>query len=49
MFARLAIERDGVQLEVDLTPGIAVAEAVIADIDRNRDGSLAEAEQRGYA
>ena len=38
--ARLAIDPARVQIELDLTPGIALAEAIIADIDRNRDGSL---------
>ena len=37
------------QLELDLTPGIALAEAIIADIDRNRDGALSQDEQRDYA
>ena len=46
--ARLAIDPDRVQLELDLTPGIALAEAIIADIDRNRDGSLSQDEQRAY-
>ena len=46
--ARLAIDPGGVQLELDLTPGIALAEAIIADIDRNRDGSLSDDEQRAY-
>ena len=36
------------QLELDLTPGIAVAEAIIRDIDRNRDGALSLDEQRDY-
>lgn len=47
--ARLAIDPDRVQLELDLTPGIALAEAVLTDIDRNRDGSLSGEEQRAYA
>ncbi len=47
--ARLAIDPGGVQLELDLTPGIALAEAIIADIDRNRDGALSQDEQRDYA
>ena len=46
--ARLAIDPGAVQLELDLTPGIALAEAIIADIDRNRDGSLSLDEQRAY-
>jgi hypothetical protein len=37
-----------VQLELDLTPGIALAEAIISDIDRNRDGALSPDEQRAY-
>jgi hypothetical protein len=47
--ARLAIDPGRVQLELDLTPGIALAEAIIADIDRDRDGSLSQDEQRDYA
>ena len=47
--ARLALDPGGVQLELDLTPGIAVAEAIIADIDRNRDGALSQDEQQAYA
>ena len=46
--ARLAIDPGRVQIELDLTPGIALAEAIIADIDRNRDGSLSADEQRAY-
>jgi hypothetical protein len=46
--ARLAIDTRRVQIELDLTPGIALAEAILADIDRNRDGSLSAEEQRAY-
>jgi hypothetical protein len=46
--ARLAIDPGRVQIELDLTPGIALAEAILADIDRNRDGSLSAEEQRAY-
>ena len=46
--ARLGIDPGRVQIELDLTPGIAVAEAILADIDRNRDGSLSADEQRAY-
>jgi hypothetical protein len=48
MAARLAIEPGGVDLELDMTPGIAVAEATIAQIDRNHDGVLSADEQRAY-
>ena len=47
--ARLAIDPARVQIELDLTPGIALADAIFADIDRNRDGSLSAEEQRSYA
>jgi len=47
--SRLAIDPRGVQIELDLTPGIALAEAIIAEIDRNRDGSPSAEEQRAYA
>jgi hypothetical protein len=47
--ARLAIQPSRVQLDLDLTPGIALAGAILADIDRNRDGSLSAEEQRAYA
>jgi hypothetical protein len=46
--ARLEIAPAGVQLELDLTPGIAMAEAIIADIDRDGDGTLSQDEQRSY-
>jgi hypothetical protein len=46
--ARIAIEPDHVQIELDLTPGIAVADSIIADIDRDRDGSISPSEERAY-
>ena len=46
--ARLAIDSGTVHIELDLTPGMALAESIIADIDRNRDGSLSPDEQRAY-
>jgi len=46
--ARLDVEPGRVGLELDLTPGIAVAHATIADLDRNRDGVLSEEERRVY-
>ena len=47
--ARIAIDPGAVQVELDLTPGIELAEVIIADIDRNRDGTLSGDEQRTYA
>jgi hypothetical protein len=46
--ARLAIEPARVELQLDLTPGIEVADTVIADIDRDRDGALSPEEKRHY-
>ena len=47
--ARIAIEPSGVRVELSLTPGIAVADAVIRDIDADGDSALSPAEQRRYA
>jgi hypothetical protein len=47
--ARIAIEPHGVRVELSLTPGIAVADAVIRDIDVDGDARLSAAEQRRYA
>ena len=47
--ARIGIDPGRVEVELDLTPGIALADAVILDIDRNRDGSLSAEEQQAYA
>jgi hypothetical protein len=46
--ARLAIDADRVELQLDLTPGVAVAQAIIADVDRNGDGLLAPDERSAY-
>jgi hypothetical protein len=46
--ARIAVEPDSVEIELDLTPGIEVADAIIATIDRNGDGSFSPDEQRAY-
>src|SRR5262245_16817348 len=46
--ARLSVEPDRVTLELDLTPGIALADDVVRDIDSNRDGELSEDEQQAY-
>jgi len=45
----VAIEPSGVRLQINLTPGVAVAEQVIAEIDRNRDGSISKNEAAAYA
>ena len=45
----VAIEPSGVRLQINLTPGIAVAEQVIAQIDRDRDGEISKQEATVYA
>ncbi len=46
--ARLAIAPNAIELQLDLTPGIELAEAVIAGIDRNRDGAFSEDEKAAF-
>ena len=46
--ARIAVEEDRVEIELGLTPGVAVAATIIGDIDRDRDGVLSGEEQRAY-
>ena len=46
--ARLAIDPDRVELTLDLTPGIAIAEQVIADIDRDGDAAITPQECSAY-
>jgi hypothetical protein len=47
--ARIGLEPDSVQITLDVTPGIAVAESFIAALDHDRDGALSTDEQREYA
>ena len=47
--ARIAIDPGRVGIELDLTPGMAVAPAIVAGIDRDRNGSVAAAEGQAYA
>jgi hypothetical protein len=43
------IEPSEIRLQINLTPGIAVAEKVIARIDRDRDGAISQNEAAAYA
>ena len=45
----VAIEPSGVRLQINLTPGVAVAEQVLAQIDRDRDGVISKNEAAAYA
>jgi hypothetical protein len=47
--ARIAVDPARVGIELDITAGIALAPAVMAEIDRNRDGSIDESEAKAYA
>ncbi len=47
--ARIAIDPARIDIELDLTPGIALASNVIGDIDRDRDGHVAGNEANAYA
>ena len=47
--ARLGIDPDRVELSLDLTAGIAVAEVVLSEIDRDKNGMISAAEARAYA
>jgi hypothetical protein len=46
--ARLAVDISRVELQLELTPGVAVADAIISDLDRDRDGHLSTTEQSAY-
>jgi len=45
----VAIEPSGVRLQINLTPGVAVAEQVLTQIDRDRDGAISKNEAAAYA
>ena len=47
--SRLAIDPARVEIVLDLTPGIAVAEQVLADVDSNHDHAISPAEATAYA
>jgi hypothetical protein len=45
----ISVETDRIQVSMRMVPGIAVAAAVIASIDMNGDGVIADAEGQAYA
>src|SRR5262245_56648439 len=47
--SKISLDPAGLVVELDLTPGSAVADRVIARIDVNRDGELSAAERDAYA
>lgn len=45
----ISVEKDRVQAEIRLAPGVAVFSSVLTSIDIDADGVISEAEQRAYA
>ena len=45
----ITLEPDRVRLDLYLTPGVEVAERVVALIDRDRDGEVSAGESEAYA
>ena len=45
----VVIEPSGVRLQINLTPGVAVAEQVLAQIDRDHDGAISKDDAAAYA
>jgi hypothetical protein len=45
----IGVTRDGIEVEIQLTPGVAVLPVVTAVIDRDRDGRISVEEERAYA
>jgi hypothetical protein len=46
---RLSIDVERVDMEIDLTPGVAMASEVFGWIDKNRDGEISQSEGDAYA
>jgi nickel/cobalt exporter len=46
--ARLSLARERVALELDITPGVAVASEIVAIIDRDADAAISSEEARAY-
>lgn len=47
--ARIALDPQRVLIELSLTPGVAVAGTVLADVDRDRSGTISADEAKAYA
>src|SRR5204863_7236289 len=45
----IGVTRSGVEVEIQLTPGVAVLPVVMAAIDQDRDGRISAEEERAYA
>ncbi len=47
--ARIAVDPSRLELQLDLTPGIAIADAVLSEIDRDGSGAVDAREASNYA
>src|SRR6266404_440274 len=45
----IGVTQNGIDVEIQLTPGVAVLPVVMAVIDRDRDGRISVEEERAYA
>jgi len=45
----ISVEKNRLQAQLTLTPGVAVFPILLADLDRDADGIISETEQRAYA
>jgi hypothetical protein len=46
---RVAVDRDRIDLEIDLTPGVVLADTIFDSIDTDRSGDVSKSEQLAYA
>jgi hypothetical protein len=44
----IGVARDGIDVEIHLTPGVAMLPVLMAVIDQDRDGRISPAEERAY-
>jgi hypothetical protein len=47
--ARISVATNRIDVSIDLTPGVAVADQVLAVVDKDRDGRVSETEATAYA
>jgi hypothetical protein len=45
----IGVTRDGIDIEIQLTPGVAVLPVLMAMVDQDRDGRISSEEERAYA
>src|SRR5258708_30141272 len=44
----IGVTRDGIDVEIQLTPGVAMLPVLMAVIDQDRDGRISSGEDRAY-